>query len=58
MVGVSGVNARFHAEMGNIPENVPVTTLSQNMEAPIALVMQPKQELVPKALVQVCTYYA
>ena len=58
MVGVSGANARFHAEMGIIPENAPVTTLHQNMEAPIVLVMLPKQDLVTKTLVQVSEFYA
>jgi len=52
VIGVSGVNARFHAEVGKIPEHVLVTTLHQNMVVPIALVMQPKQDLVTKTLVQ------
>ena len=36
VIGVSGVNARFHAEVGKIPEHVLVTILHQNMVEPIA----------------------
>jgi len=52
VIGVSGVNARFHVEVGKIPEHVLVTTLHQNMVAPIALVTLPKQDLVTKTLAQ------
>ena len=58
VIGVSGVNARFHAEVGKIPEYVLVTTLYQNMVVPIALVMLPKQDLVTKTLVQVSEFYS
>ena len=58
MIGVSGVNARFHAEVGKIPEYVLVTTLYQNMVVPIALVMLAKQDLVTKTLVQVSEFYS
>ena len=58
VVGVSGVNARFHVELGNIPEDVPVTNLPQNMKAPIVLVILPKQDqLVTKPRVQVSKFY-
>ena len=44
VVGVSGVNARLHVELGNIPEDVPVTNLPQNMKVPIVLVILPKKD--------------
>jgi len=52
VIGVSGVNAWFHAEAGKKPENVFVTTLNQNMMAKIALAMLRKQHRVTKTLVQ------
>jgi len=52
VIGVIGVNARFHVEVGKIPDHVCVTTLHQNMVEPIALVMLAKQDLVTKTLVQ------
>ena len=51
VIGVIGVNARFHVEVGKIPDHVCVTTLHQNMVEPIALVMLAKQDLVTKTLV-------
>jgi len=42
VIGVSGVNAQFHAEVGKIPEYVLVTTLHRNMVVPIALEMLAK----------------
>ena len=58
LVGVSGVNARFHVEVGNIPDNVHVTPLHQKLKAPIALVMILKQDhLVMKPRAQVSKFY-
>ena len=53
--GVRGVNARLNVGMGNKPENVLVT--AKNMVAPIAMVILPKQDTVPKSLVQVSHFY-
>ena len=36
VIGASGANARFHVEVGKIPEHVLVTILHQNMVEPIA----------------------
>ena len=58
VIGMSGVNAQFHVELGNIPENVSVTALHQRMKALIALVMLPKLDhLVTKPRVQVSKFY-
>ena len=55
--GVSGVNARFYVELGNIPENVSVTALSQKMKALNALVTLLKQDhLVTEPRVQVSNF--
>ena len=56
--GVSGVNARLHAILGNIPDSVPVTNLPQHMEARNVLVIPLKQDqLVTKPHVQVTKLY-
>ena len=56
--GVSGVNARFHVEVGNIPENVSVTALNQKMKASNVLAILPKQDhVVTKTSVQVSKIY-
>ena len=58
VVGVTGVNARLHVELGNILEDVPVINLPQKMKAAIVLVILPKQDqLVTKPRVQVSKFY-
>ena len=57
VVGVSGVNARFHVEVEKKPENVAVTILNQKMEVSIALVILRKQDLVTKTSAQVKKNY-